>query len=139
MNLFLFQKQKATFSNGNSSQDGKLATLFSWGSNSVIYDIFTREVNFPVRRHYLGCQCDVINDKNFHEILRYLFQILAKPLKQLFIVFEILSLLSSSSPFSSGKSLHEFMEICIYSFLEISFVVKYVLGQTIEVLSFCFS
>ena len=30
-----------------------------------------------------GCQFDVINIKNFHGILRYLFQILATPLKQI--------------------------------------------------------
>ena len=28
----------------------------------------------------LRCQCDVINVTNFHEILRYLFEILAMPL-----------------------------------------------------------
>ena len=40
----------------------------------------TCDINFPLWSHYLLCQCDVINVKNFHEILRYLFQILATPL-----------------------------------------------------------
>ena len=42
--------------------------------------IFTCNVNFPVWRHYLECQRDVINVKNIYEILRYLLQILAMPL-----------------------------------------------------------
>ena len=38
------------------------------------------QIFFEVVFHYLEYQLDVINVKNFHEILRYLFQILATPL-----------------------------------------------------------
>ena len=51
--------------------------MIVWGSNSVIYNILTRVINYPLRRHCLGCHCDVISVKKNHEILRYLFQILA--------------------------------------------------------------
>ena len=51
-----------------------------FGEVTVIYNLFTCNVNFPLWRHYLGWQCDVINVKNFHEVLRYFFQILATPL-----------------------------------------------------------
>ena len=46
------------------------------GSNSVIYDLFTRNVNFPLWYHYLRWQYDVIKVKKIHEILRHLFEIL---------------------------------------------------------------
>ena len=50
-------------------------------SNSVIYNLFTFvDINFPLWRHYLGWQWDIINVKNFHEVLKYFFQILATPL-----------------------------------------------------------
>ena len=39
------------------------------------------------------CQCDVINVKNFYEILRYLFQILAMPLESTLITAQIDNLL----------------------------------------------
>ena len=61
--------------------------MIVWGSNSVIYNIFTRVVNYPLRRHCLGCHCDVINVKKNHEILRYLFQILATHLYAVANVF----------------------------------------------------
>ena len=38
----------------------------TWRSNFVVYSLFTCHVNFPVWRHYLGCQCDVLNVKTFH-------------------------------------------------------------------------
>ena len=55
-------------------------SLMTWGGNSVIYDLFTCDVNFPVCRYYLGCQCDITNAKKFYEILKYLVQILPTPL-----------------------------------------------------------
>ena len=45
----------------------------------VIYNIFTCSDNFPLWRLYLGWQCDIINVRNFHEILRYLSKILPTP------------------------------------------------------------
>ena len=47
----------------------------------MIYNLFTGDVNFLEWRRYLGWQCDVINAKSFHEIMTYLFQILATPLR----------------------------------------------------------
>ena len=47
----------------------------------IVWNIFTYDVNFPVKLHYLICRSDVINVKSFHEILRYLFQILATRLE----------------------------------------------------------
>ena len=54
--------------------------MITLGSNFVIYNLPTCDVNFPVLRHYLGCQYDVINIKSFHETLGYLLQILVTPL-----------------------------------------------------------
>ena len=54
--------------------------MITLGSNFVIYNLPTCDVNFPVLRHYLGCQYDVINVKSFHETLGYLLQILVTPL-----------------------------------------------------------
>ena len=54
-------------------------------------NLFTSNANFPVWHHYLECQCRVINVKNFHEMLRYLFQILAMSLlymDMLYFLFE---------------------------------------------------
>ena len=58
--------------------------------NSVIYNLFTCDVNFPVWPPYLWCQCDVIKIKNFYEILRYLFQILTTVLKILLNLARVL-------------------------------------------------
>ena len=60
-----------------------LTAVIIWGSNSAISNLFTCDVKFSVWRRYLGCQCDDINIKNFREILRYLFQILATLLSSL--------------------------------------------------------
>ena len=39
--------------------------MITWGSNSVIFNLLTFDVNFPEWHHYIGCQCDVINIKTF--------------------------------------------------------------------------
>ena len=57
-------------------------TMITCRSNSVIYDFFTCDINSPVWRHCLECQCDVINIKNFHEIFRYLCHFLSVLLNQ---------------------------------------------------------
>ena len=46
-----------------------MTAVITGGSNSVIYNLCTRHVNFLVWRH----QGDVINVKNFHKILSFLF------------------------------------------------------------------
>ena len=46
--------------------------MITLGSNFVIYNLPTCDVNFPVLRHYLGCQYDVINVKSFHETLAFI-------------------------------------------------------------------
>ena len=61
-----------------------MTKVITWESNFVIYNHFTCDVNISLWRHYLEWQCDV---KNFHEMLRYLFQILATPLNRLRILF----------------------------------------------------
>ena len=62
------------------SYDANLTTVITWKSNYVFYNLFTCDVSFPVWGPYLECRCDAINDKNFHEILMNLLQILATSL-----------------------------------------------------------
>ena len=75
------------YSTSFSNYDANLRTVITWGSNSAS---FTCDVNFAVWRHELGCQYGNINIKNFHEILRYLFQILALPLNFLYNFTDLL-------------------------------------------------
>ena len=83
MKLFLSYKQKTTYYNRNSwsfsSLGANLTNIITWRSNCVIYNLFTCDVSFPLWRHYLVWQCEVINVKNFNEVLRYFFQVLAPP------------------------------------------------------------
>lgn len=65
--------------------------MITWGSKSVIYNLFTCDANFLVWHCYLQCQSDVIYIENFDEILKYLFQILTTPLSML--INHILSLM----------------------------------------------
>ena len=83
--------------------------MVSWGSNSVIYNLFTCDVNFPLWRHYLGCQWDSINVKNFHEILRYLFQILATPLYK-HLIFAVYFRLVKITAILSSQSLYFYLD-----------------------------
>ena len=66
--------------------------MTTWESNSVIYNFFNCNVNFPAWRHYLGWQCDIINLKSFHENLMYLFQILPVPLQVMVKCYELLKI-----------------------------------------------
>ena len=61
--------------------NAKLTIAIASGNNSLIYNLFTCDNNFFVWRHWMACHCDVINIKSFHLILRYLFQILGRPLR----------------------------------------------------------
>ena len=93
MTAFLSQKQKTIYYNQNSRSfsgcDANLAAVITQESNSLIYHSFTGDVNFPVLCHYIGCQCDITNVKNFHEILTYFFQILTTPMKTKEILYTI--------------------------------------------------
>ena len=60
-----------------------------WLLGEVTYNLFTSDVNFLLWRHHLRWKWDVINVENFHEVLRYIFQILATPLK---VIFSFLNL-----------------------------------------------
>ena len=118
-------KERKMYYNRNFSSflnyDTDLTTLINCGSNSVIYNIFTCDVNFPVWRHYLEFQCDVINVKSFHGILRYLFQILVAPLTIISIKINIsISIkIRINSRAKKGKGCHdEHMQTKLSKFIE---------------------